>query len=117
MRPEFSGEMTSCHRCLHRILSELGFQIIDNYKINGTNYAVDCKIEELEIAAEADGKFFHTFKKRDAKRDAIIKEKTGISIIRIPEKLLDRKHDLEVKEIILRNIDNANNNCTLTDKR
>ena len=52
----------------------------------------------------------------DKKRDEVLLKNYGINIVRIPEKILDGKHDLEVKEIILRSID-ADIKHTFANKR
>ena len=113
MKVEFSGEITKCHQHLHRILSELGFQVRDNAQYS--QYKIDCMTELENIGFEANGELYHKWKKRDNERDIELLKNHGIEIIRIPEKLLDGKHDPEVKEIILESI-NANNKYTFADK-
>jgi len=103
MKVEFSSEITRIHKNLHRILSELGFQVRDNAEYG--LFKIDCVTELEGIGFEADGKLYHAWKKKDKKRDEELFENYGISIVRIPEKFLDGKHDLEVREVILRNID------------
>lgn len=104
MRIEFAGETTKCHRHLHRILSELGFQPRDNTEFG--NYKIDVTCDDLpNLGFEANGILFHGWKKKDKKRDAELLKNFSISVVRISEKLLDGKHDLEVREIILRSID------------
>jgi len=103
MSPEYDGRITACHKKLHNILEELGFQVRDNFECD--SYRLDCYVPEINMAMEADGKFFHGFKKRDRERDSYIYDKFGIKILRITEDLLNGKHDNEVKDLILRFID------------
>jgi very-short-patch-repair endonuclease len=95
MPPEFNSKMTECHRKLHSILSGMGFQVADNYRVG--KYEIDCFVQELGIGFEADGTPYHTWKKRDKKRDQEILEEFKIPIFRVSDKSLLRKGVAEVE--------------------
>lgn len=83
---------------LEKILNELGFSTILELEVD--IYRVDVYVPELKVAFEYDGKGYHT-KKRDAARDAAIKD-IGIHVIRIVDKNLNREY---VKQRIAEEID------------
>jgi len=76
MPPEFNGNMTQCHRNLHSILAEMGFQVTDNAKFQP--YEIDCYVEEVNLGFEADGTPYHQWKRKDLLRDNAIFEQYGI---------------------------------------
>ena len=114
MKVEFSGEITRPHKVLHKIIQDMGFQVVNNSEFD--NYKIDCFIPELNIGVEADGVLYHKFKKKDRERDQYIFNKFNIPILRISEKLLVGKSNEEVIELIKEFIDNnANNKYSFTD--
>lgn len=78
--------ITKCHKNLHAILKEMGFQVVDEYTV--LDYSIDCYVSEVNLGFEADGKLYH-WKTRDTIRDAKILEASGIKILRLPESELN----------------------------
>ena len=71
---------------LLRILESLPYRFSEEYDC--FPYRVDFYIPELGLALEADGKGYHTFKGKDAKRDMEIGLIHNISVFRLKEKML-----------------------------
>jgi very-short-patch-repair endonuclease len=105
---EFDGTITKCHKELHNILETLcGFQVRDNAEFG--KYKIDCYCEEIKCGFEADGKLYHTWKKKDKKRDTEILENYGVRILRLPEELIkDRdKTACEIMCFVLSGVENG----------
>lgn len=107
MKAEFAGEMTQCHKALHKLLKEMGFQVRDNTEYD--QYRIDCTIDEIpSVGFEADGKLYHSWK-RDRERDQYLLHKFSIRVLRIPERLLlDKNMHSDVKEMIGDFLDDKN---------
>lgn len=90
--------MTKCQQILHNILEdEFKFTVFDDYPLvfsSGKAYYIDCVVMGKGISMlgfEADGKFTHTFKKKDKARDEEILRIYGIPVLRVSDKLLMTK--------------------------
>lgn len=85
----FPLKMTKLEKILLRLLSE--FPEVDYGRVFG-RYRVDAYLPEpYHLAFEADGRFWHQDKERDAKRDDWLFRRFGLPVIRLSE--------LELKEI------------------
>lgn len=87
---------TKGHLELIRILNELGFEVVSEYRIG--KYWIDCWVEELNIAFEYDGPSHGLRKKTDAKRDLELIGNYGVrKVIRIKEKDFASTDELKEK--------------------
>ena len=77
---------------LEKILKSMGFQTVLEYPVD--QYKLDVFLPNYNIGFEYDGPFH--WKKRDQKRDAQIKEKHDIMIMRVTD-----VNDKDLKEKIL----------------
>ena len=76
---------TKCHLRLHKILEEMGFQVLDEALFG--RYSLDCYVPEIHIGFEADGKHWHS-KKHDSERDEWLFEKFSLPICRLKDSIL-----------------------------
>ena len=67
-------------------------------------YRLDCYVRELHLGYEADGRRYHRGAvklRRDAERDAWIRENAGIAVLRVPERLLKPSADAEPTDLLV----------------
>jgi len=93
---DFETKYTAGQMKLEKIVNDLGFQTVLEYEVG--SYSLDLFIPEMHVGIEFDGPFH--WKKRDAKRDAIIFEMEGISILRISD-IKDKALKSKIETFIL----------------
>jgi len=94
---------TKCHLRLHKILEEMGFQVLDEALFG--RYSLDCYVPEIHIGFEADGKHWHS-KKHDSERDAWLFEQFNLPVCRLKDSvLIPISKESLVKEMIQEFID------------
>jgi len=69
---------------LQKVLQDLGFAVDleEPFHI----YRIDCYVKEFHLGFEFDGRFSHSWKKRDEKRDSFLMENFKLPVLRITDK-------------------------------
>lgn len=91
--------LTRPHRILIRICEGLGLEWKDEVKFG--RYSLDVYIPSLKLCIECDGLYWHTLKgvpEKDKKRDKYLKDKFGITTLRIT----DEELNTDKKQVIAR---------------
>ena len=83
-----SNTVTRIHQNLINILCDMGFTV--RIETPFPPYFVDCYIQELHLAFEADGKPWHS-RKKDALRDENLMKKYNLPVLHLTENELKTK--------------------------
>lgn len=91
--------MSHCQTKLMEILEAIGLDIVEEHPAGP--YKIDLFCPTFNIGFEADGKFYHGWK-RDEKRDKLILDTFGIPILRLTDtEILKKKFEEKTKQKIL----------------
>jgi len=81
--------MSKCQTKLMKMIEDLGLDVVEEYPVGP--YKIDIYCHTFKLGFEADGKFYHGWK-RDERRDKWILDNFGIPILRIKDtEILDSK--------------------------
>lgn len=98
-------ERSGLHRQVERWLTEAGYDF--ESEVGFYPYRVDIYFWEWHIAVEVDGPFGHTHRK-DAERDARLKQEYGLAIVHISHKDIKKKPTVQkIRDFIAEHCDSA----------